>query len=273
MTKSPETVVTHRYLDEMGDSTFFGKGGLVNIGQEGVSLSFGMGIAKVKDDLIKVREDIRALQCQVENDPLFNSIPSVQKRMKKQGFFFHASQDPPEVRSIFLHYLHGLPCSSEHVVARKIPEIFARKHHGKEKEFYADILSHLIKTRLKREHRLVLNIASRGSSTHARNLEDALEKATARAGNKWGEDQLQGQAVFNVQSPVTEPLLCIPDYLNWAVQRVFERGEMRFYDYLREKIRLVVDLYDTDSYAGSKNYYDNKRNPLTTRNKLGPPVT
>lgn len=223
--------------------------------------------------LATVREDIRKLQHQVETDPLYNVIPSVQKRMKKQGFFFHGSQDPPEVRAIFLHYLHSLPCSSEHVVARKIPEIFTRKHNGKEKEFYADILSHLIKSRLKKDHRLVLNIASRGSSTHAKNLDVALEKATSRARNKWGGDQLQGEAVFNVQNPFTEPLLCIPDYLNWAVQRVFEKGEMRYYEYLKDKIRLVVDLYDTDSYKGSQNYYDHKRNPLTPANKLGPPVT
>ena len=216
---------------------------------------------------------IEALQRQVEEDPLYNSIPSVQKRMAKGGFFFHASHDAPEIRALFFHYLKALPCSSEHVVARKIPELFTRKHHGKETEFFADILSHLIKSRLKKDHRLVLNIASRGSSTRSNNLEVALKKATARAGNKWGEDHVKGEAVFNVQNPLTEPLLCIPDYLNWTVQRVFERGEIRFYNYLKDKIRLVVDLYDTESYQGSKNYYDHKRNPLTPENKIGPKTT
>ena len=71
----------------------------------------------------------------------------------------------------------------------------------------------------------------------------------------------------------TEPLLCVADYLSWSVQRVFEKGEIRFYDYLQQKIRLVVDLYDMDRYAGSANYYDPKRNPLTAANKLGPPTT
>ena len=43
--------------------------------------------------------------------------------------------------------------------------------------------------------------------------------------------------------------------------------------YRRDKIRLVVDLYDQANYAGSANYYDGKRNPLTAKNKLGPPAT
>ncbi|MEX2382836.1 MAG: hypothetical protein WD490_10660 [Opitutales bacterium] len=270
---SPNKQVSHRFLDEMGDSTFFGKGGVMNIGQQGVSLTFGMGIARIDRDLDVVRDEIRALQRQIETDPLYNAIPSVQKRVKKEGFFFHASHDSPEVRAVFLHYLKDLPCTSEHVVARKIPDLFVRKHHGNDSEFFADILSHLIKSRLKKNHRLVLNIASRGSSTRSRNLDVALEKATTRAQRKWGADQLQGDAVFNVQSPISEPLLCIPDYLNWAVQRVFEKGETRFYTYLLDKIRLVVDLYDFESYTGSKNYYDHKRNPLTPENKLGPPTT
>lgn len=264
---------SHRFLDEMGTPTFFGKGKECVIGQDGVSLAFGMGIAKIERPLAEVRKEIQALQREVESDPLFNTLPSVVKRAANGGFFFHASKDSDDVRSVFLHYLRYLPCSIEVVVARKLPSLFARKHHGHEDEFYADLLAHLIKNRLKREHRLVLNVVARGSSTRSKVLDGALQKAMGRAGRKWGDDKLRAKVVFNVQSPLTEPLLCVPDYLNWAVQRVFERGETRHYDYLREKIRLVVDLYDQANYEGSANYYDGKRNPLTAKNKLGPPAT
>jgi uncharacterized phage-like protein YoqJ len=74
-----------------------------------------------------------------------------------------------------------------------------------------------------------------------------------------------------VQNPRAEPLLTVSDYLRWTLQRVFEQGEARHHNYLAEKIRLVVDLYDREKY-GSRNYYD-KKNPLTAQNKLGPPVT
>ena len=91
--------------------------------------------------------------------------------------------------------------------------------------------------------------------------------ALREVGNK-----ANARVVFNVQNPRTEPLLTVSDYLCWAVQRVFEKGETRHYDYLAEKIRLVVDLYDRDKYAGYRNYYD-KKNPLTAANKIGPHVT
>lgn len=73
--------------------------------------------------------------------------------------------------------------------------------------------------------------------------------------------------MFNVQSPTTEPLLNLADYFCWAVQRVFERGEVRYYDYVKDKVSTVHDLYDVANYEGYKNYYNPKR-PLTKVNML-----
>jgi hypothetical protein len=272
--KTPEPPpLVHRFIDEVGDTTFYGKGKQVILGTEGVSLVFGMSIVKFARPLAKVRAEIAALQKQVESDPLLNGIPSVVKRVEKGGFFFHACKDSDDVRTVLLHYLRDLECEGEIVIARKIHSLFINKHNGKDDEFYADVLSHLIKGRLKQPRRLVLNIAERGSSTRAKVLDAALLKAAGRAGKRWGSADLKGEVVFNVQTPLREPLLAIPDYLGWAVQRVFEKGQTRYYDYLREKIRLVVDLYDAEKYVGSQNYYDHHRNPLTARNKISPPST
>jgi hypothetical protein len=266
--------VVHRFIDEVGDTTFYGKGSgrRIILGQEGVSLVFGVSIVKFSRPLADIRSEIAALQKQVEGDPLLNTIPSVVRRVNNGGFYFHACKDSDDVRSVFLRYLRDLRCEAEIVIARKIPSLFAKKHHGKDDEFYADVLSHLIKNRLKQPRRIVLNIAERGSSTRARVLDDALAKASGRAGKRWASDDLKAQVVFNVQTPLREPLLAVPDYLGWAVQRVFEKGQTRYYDYLRERIRLVVDLYDSEKYAGNKNYYDQK-NPLTAQNKIGPSAT
>jgi hypothetical protein len=261
--------VTHRFIDEVGDTTFFGKGGVTILGREGVSMVFGMGSVRIDRSLAEVRAEIAALQKQVESDPLLYPIPSVAKRISKGGFFFHACKDTPDVRSVFLHYLRELPCEIEVVMARKIPSIFVQKHHGKDDEFYADVLSHLIKSRLHEPQRLVLNVAQRGSSTRAKVLDEALNKALGSAGRLWQQQDLKSEVVFNVQTPLTEPLLSVADYLCWAVQRVFEMGDMRYYTYLREKIHLVVDLYDT----AATNHYDAHQNPLTAGNKIGPPTT
>jgi len=268
---TPTHETMHRFLDETGDTTFFGKGRRLIVGQDGVSLSFSLGLVRIDDKLDTVRRDIVALQRQVADDPLLNVIPSVKGRIGTGGFFFHACMDTPDVRTLMLHYLRGLSCEAEVVVGRKIPALFEKQHHGREEEFYADLLSHLIKRRLKKPGTLVLNVAERGSSTREKVLNEALRIATERAAKRWSAATLVTRVVFNVQNPRTEPLLTIPDYICWAVQRVFERGDLRYYQYLAEKIRVVEDLYDREKYEGSRNYYG-KHNPLTAENKLGPPL-
>ncbi len=267
---APTRETVHRFLDETGDTTIYGSGKKLILGENGVSLSFGMGIVRIDRPLGEVRSEIAALQRQVENDPLLNAIPSVAKRINSGGFFFHACKDTPDVRSVLLHYVHELPCAAEIVIGRKIPALFERQHHGKDEEFYADMLSHLLKRRMRQDRKLVLNVAERGSSTREHVLAEALWLALERAHDRDGIDAIKTHVVFNVQNPRTEPLLTISDYLCWSVQRVFEQGETRHYNYLLDKIRLVVDLYDQARYIGHRNYYT-KKNPLTAANRLGPP--
>jgi len=71
----------HRFLDESGDTTFFGKGRISILGKEGVSKSFCLGMVDCKSDIKIVRERIIALQKQIENDEYFLSVPSIQKRI------------------------------------------------------------------------------------------------------------------------------------------------------------------------------------------------
>lgn len=266
-----EFVTSHRFLDEAGDPTFFKKGRILAVGDPGISLAFSLGMVKFNDDLRTIRAEIQRLHGQVAEDEYLNRIPSVSRKIVLGGFYFHATDDPPEVRERLFRFIHELDCSLEMVVARKIPALFAKKHHHNDSEFYADLLSHLIKTKFKLGQRLVLNIADRGRSTRNVNLGLALEKAYERFGKRWSGEEIRSTVVFNVQTPRTEPLLCIADYLCWSVQRVFERGEMRHYEFIRDKVSLVVDLYDSDNYEGGKNYYTRER-PLTIGNKLSPPL-
>ncbi len=261
---------SHRFLDEAGDTVFFGKGGVPMLGQPGVSLAFGIGMVKISEELEPLRQQIRQLEREIEGDAYLNRIPSIAKQIARGGFHLHAKDDPPEVREKFYHLIQGMDCSLEMMVARKIPALFARKHGSNESEFYADVLSHLLKNKLKLGEKLVLNIAARGNSTKNMNLERALHKATARFLKSHDLAEIQSQVVFNLQTPKTEPLLKIADYLCWTVQRVFEKGETRYYDFMLDKVRLVVDLYDAASYAGNRHYHK-KDNPLTAAKKISPP--
>jgi hypothetical protein len=266
----PQARVDHRFLDEAGDTTFYGKGRVSIVGQQGVSLSFSIGMVRFHGDLNKLRSAVSALQAEIVADEYLRAIASVARKAASKGFYFHATDDPPEVRERFFKFIKGIDCTCEVMVARKIPSMFALKHHHQEAEFYADVLSHLLKNKLKLGQKVVLNIAERGASTRNANLQLALTKAVERFEKKWSVDEISSLVAFNVQNHQTEPLLNVADYLCWSVQRVFEKGETRYYDFLGDKIRVVVDLYDSAKYEGSLNYYRGKRR-LGAENKISPP--
>lgn len=219
MTTVEQTKVptSHRFLDEAGDPTFFKKGRILAVGEPGVSLAFSLGMVKFNGDLQPIRAGIRRLQDEIAKDDYLNRIASVAKKVSGGGFYFHATDDSPEVRERMFRFIQSLDCSLEMVVARKIPALFAKKHHNKDSEFYADLLSHLIKNKLKLGQRLVLNIADRGVSTRNMNLELALSKAHERFRKKWSAGEIQYSVVFNVQTPRTDrfsvwPTICAGPY-------------------------------------------------------------
>ena len=268
----PQLEKVHHFLDEAGDTTFFGRGRVSILGQEGVSMAFGLGMVHFAAPVAEVRTQVETLCRAVETDDYLNHIPSVAKRVRGGGFFFHAKDDSPEVRERMFKWIRETDCSMEMVVGRKIPELFTANHHCQDSEFYADLLSHLLNNKLKLGRRQVVNIAERGKTTRNHVLELAMAKARERFTKKQDATEISSEVVFNVQNPRTEPLLSVPDYLAWAVQRVFERGETRHYDYISKRVSLVVDLYDVEKHEGNRNCYTPDY-PLNAKNKIGLPVS
>jgi len=266
---SNKVQTNHRFLDEAGDTTFYGKGKIPIIGSPGVSTVFILGMVKFKEPLAEARKKVIAARDAIVASPYFQGIPSIQKKKAAGGYHFHATDDLPDVRKEFFDVIKTVDCSFEAVVGRKILTLYENKHNGNESEFYADLLSHLLKNKMAKDDKLVLNIAERGKTTKNSILELARQKAEARFNKNQPTRSVRASIQFNVQNHRTEPLLDIADYFCWSVQRVFERGETRFYDYLFDQISLVVDLYDSERYEGNQNYYK-KKNRLTAANKMSP---
>ena len=216
-------------MDEAGDTTFFGKGKKCIVGDEGISKSFIIGMVKFRQPLANLRQKIIEMRREVERDTYFTGVPSIMKKADKGGYFFHAKDNLPEVRRTFFEFIKTIDYSFEAVVARKIPELFIKKYNSKEAEFYVDLLSHLLKNKLELGDKLVLNIARRGSSSRYGTLTMALDKAIRRFTRKYPGKQIETKVVFNIQSPIEEAILNVGDYFCWAIQRVFKRGEIRFY--------------------------------------------
>ncbi len=125
----------HRFLDEAGDTTFYGKGKINIIGRLGVSNCFILGLVHFREAFNPIRDTIKNLTRQVEADSYFKDVPSIQKKMLNGGFYFHATDDIPEVRKLFFDHIKKLDCSFEAVVGRKIPGLYEKKHNGKKTSF------------------------------------------------------------------------------------------------------------------------------------------
>lgn len=266
-TEKEATFKYHRFLDEAGDTTFYGKGRVPVVNQEGVSNCFILGMLKIKEPLESVRKKVLDLQQSISNDPWFAAVPSIIKKKTKTGYFLHAKDDVPEVRKMAFELIKTIDCSFECIVARKLYDLYEKKHNGKEAEFYADLLSHLLKNKLNKYDNLVLNIAQRSRCTTHINLQNGLNKSLERSRKKHPEKENGCRVVFNVQNPTTEPLLNLSDYFCWSIQRVFERGETRYYDFISDQVSMVLDLYDFDNFKKGRNYYGRKRK-LTKDNQL-----
>lgn len=261
----------HRFLDEAGDTAFYGPGRRVIVGTPGVSKAFYLGCVRFKCPLAEARMVVMDAQRRVRESSASTRFQSVQKRLAKGGFHFHAKIDPPPVKELFFDALRDLSCSLEIIVARKDPRRFARAHNDKEDQFYADILGHLLKNKFRLGGRLTMTIAQRGSATRAVNLDRALAMALERALRKNQREVLTTRVVFDVTEPTREVLLTVADYLSWSGQRVFEMGDTTFYDVVRERVSVIQDIWDFRNNGGSRNWYGPKR-PLTSGNKLRPPA-
>lgn len=188
-------------------------------------------------------------------------IPSIKKTLRA----FHAKDDCAEVRQAVFKVAVDLEFKAQFVVARKIERIFRNRFQHDENRFYDYLVARLFQNVLHKNQENVIYFAKRGSRKRPKPLQQALQAGIKTFEEKW---QVKVESRFDVQSQslVGEPCLQLIDYMNWAVYRVFTRVETRYFNYVREKVSLVWDIYDSKSYPG--NYYS-KRNPLKVE-KISP---
>lgn len=81
-----------------------------------------------------------------------------------------------------------------------------------------------------------------------------------------------GKTAIQRQMDAAEPHefggLQVVDYYLWALQRMYETAEDRFFESLRPAYRLIMDLDDTTNKPYGEWYTDN--NPLTLERMLPP---
>jgi len=248
------------FVDESGDTTFYDRNGNWIVGSEnGSSPILLMGFVRTTEPEF-LRRKILQLKDEISNDAYLKDIPSIEKTKLS----FHAKDDCPEVRYKMFNLLKDLPFKCNVVVARKTLKVF-EKYNGNTQDIYDSLITNLFKNILQLSNNNYIYIATRGSKKRQMPLEEAIHNALLYTESKLNHPIDSTQKVLP-QTPSGEPCLQIVDYCNWAIQRAFLKNEMRYYNFLKEKFGLIVDLYDYKE--GWKNFYS-KRNPFDV-NKISP---
>jgi hypothetical protein len=252
--------INYFFVDEAGDSVFYDRYGDFIVGKEGCSRILILGVFRIADPK-PIREKLSATRKQIAQDQYLKGIPS----MAKSLVAFHATDDCPEVRQLVFKAIAGMNIKAKIYVARKIENVFRRKYHAKENLFYDDLVTRLFEDQLHLAAHNKIYFAVRGAKTRQKPMEEAIRLGVEKFENKWSK-KVQSKVEIQAQTPSGEPCLQVVDYINWAVYRAYTKNEMRFFDTIKEKVGLLVDLFDTEKYP--KNFYDS-RNPFEVQ-KISP---
>ncbi len=260
-----DTSIRHYFIDEGGDSILFSQKGKVLIDTEGCSRFFILGLLDVPDPaaLQHTSDDLRA---RLMSDPYFNDVPSMQAERRKTAVAFHAKNDLPEIRREVFELLRdteGLRFFA--VVADKwrvLDYVRQRNESNSDyrynpNELYDYLIPRLFKERLHQSSKYHITFSKRGKSDRTAALRKALQIARDRFA---AQRNVISNASLQVSEarPKNHASLQAVDYFIWALQRLYERGEERYVNYLWQDFRLVQDIDDRRE-AGYGVYYTQKK--------------
>lgn len=262
--RKTENIKVYYFFDEAGTPQILGRHGVNLIEAGTASKTFMVGYLAIRNPK-ECRKGIKELHEKICNDELLFGIPSMNSTRES----FHANKDCHEVRAEVFRLLKTMDFEFYCIVARKDEDRFRRMFDLKDKRVYKHLVSKLLENRLHLYSEIDLYFSSMGNVVRQESMEDAIDGAIKRFQEKWGVANGAKLRVI-IQKNSEEPLLQAADYVLWAIQRVYERGEYRFYNYLKDKIKLVYDIFDTRYYK-SKDHslYYTPTNPLEAK-KIDP---
>lgn len=183
---------------------------------------------------------------------------------------FHAKDDIPEIRQQIFKLLKlktdlrfVAVVKDKYKVADYAIERKTKDQHYKYKpnELYDLLTRRIFKNYLHLSDEYRIYYAVRGEKPRTEAFGECLELAQTRF---MQEHNLQDASKVTIYPsyPIKEPCLQAADYFLWALQRLYEKGENRYFEFLRDQFDLIIDIDDT-SIKKYGEYYDNKRNPVS----------
>ncbi|MBA3485509.1 MAG: DUF3800 domain-containing protein [Pirellulales bacterium] len=265
----------HYFVDEAGDPVLFNRHKQIVVGKEGCSRYFMLGLLEVAEP-DALAQKLETLRAELLADPYLSQVESMKPARRKTAYVFHAKDDCPEVRREVYRCLVESDVRFFAVVRDKLRiATLVREHNLKKPSYryhpnqlYDRCVSRLFKQRLHKEGGYRIWFSERGSKPRTEALDAALTHARRNFRFK-SPDSAQPPIEIAPSSPRRTICLQAVDYFLWALQRLYERGEDRFWEYVTSKVSLVHDVDDTRT----KEYgaYYTRDNPLTAEKRKKEP--
>ncbi len=257
----------HYFVDEAGDGTLFNKRKQTVVGREGCSLCFILGALEVADPA-RLGKELESLRSTLRADPYLAKVPSMQPERRKTAVAFHAKDDCVEVRREVYRLLMKHDMRFFAVVRHKRTIVDKVLEHNKTNsdyryqpnQLYDRCVSQLFRDQLHKEGGYLIRFSQRGNRSRSDALKKAIEQARANLRVKWG---ISATAPIEIVAATPDQAggLQAVDYFLWALQRLYERGEDRYWEYVAPKVSLVHDVDNTrENECGA---FYGKENPLT----------
>ena len=257
----------HYFVDEAGDATLFNHKGQVIVDHDGCSRFFILGMLKVVNPAL-LESDLKRLHTELIADSYFRRVPSMQVKEKKTAAFFHAHNDIPEVRWQVFQLLRKHNLQFHAAVRNKASTLaYVIQRNSQEPTYryrpndaYNDLTRRLFHGCLHKDTAYSIQFAQRGNSDQTRALKTALTEVQETCNSTFG---ITHSAELSVTAghPLNFAGLQAVDYFLWALQRLYEKREERYVEYLASQIAIVRDLDDLRQKSRGE-YYTRKR-PLS----------
>lgn len=273
--RTPPDPVHQYFVDEAGDLNFFDRRGREIVGSEGVSRCFIVGAALIPQPEA-LSAQLEMLRLRLLEDPYFAGVPSMGRAGGKTALLFHAKDDVAEVRREVFALLRSADVElyaafrRKRIVAEQLRAHQIRTGTKLGSDFiYEELTRAIFQDRLHLAETNHIVFARRGKSDRNVALSQAIALAKRRFEAKWRKG-IDRPTTIASSTPSETVGLQVVDYYLWALQRLLELGESRFFNLLAPAFRLVHDIDDTRRRPYGE-YYTASSNPLTLEKMM--PVT
>lgn len=250
----------HYFVDEAGDPNFYGRKGknLIQLGH--ASKVFIIGFIETAD-IQHISTALQNLKLETSNDDYLKGVPSLRRSL----LYFHANADCHEVKERVFKTIKKLDLTFHCVVARKNPNMFERKFNFSKQRFYQYLVSKLFEKRLHIHEHMDIYFSKMGNIVREHTMREAITTAEKELEQKTAT-AIRSKTRLFIQEPSHIAGLQVVDYFLWAVYRVYSKQDFRYFNFLRDKISLVYDIFETRNYPENEYTIEN---PLTEK-KMSP---